>query len=304
MNRLKNAVSNSAAMQALVAASATMITSSVFAQQVQDMPGGPAVRQLNLYPPATTIAEGQHWIHNVLLIVCLAIAVIVFGVMFYSIIKHRKSVGHKPADFHESVAVEVAWTVIPLIIVIGLGMAATNQVIAQKDTSNAEITIKATGYQWKWGYDYLKGEGEGIGFLSTIATPRDQIDDQNFPGAAERRAKNPTYLMEVDNPMVVPVGKKIRVITTANDVIHAFAVPAFGIKSDAIPGFVRDIWFKAEKVGTYRGQCQELCGKEHAFMPIVVEVKSEADYKAWVDGKKKKWLPRLTIPTKNGFRLI
>ncbi len=268
------------------------------AAKVKDMPGGPSVRQLNLYPPVTTIAEGQHWIHNLLLVVSSLIALVVFSAMFYSILKHRKSLGHKPATFHDSTAVEIAWTVVPLLIVIGLGVAATNQVIAQKDTSNADITVKVTGYQWKWGYDYLKGEGEGIGFLSTISTPRDQIDDKRFPGAAERRAQNPTYLMEVDNPLVVPVGRKIRIITTANDVIHAFAVPAFGIKQDAIPGFVRDTWFKAEKVGTYRGQCQELCGKEHAFMPIVVEVKSDADYKAWVESKKKEMAAKADDPNK------
>lgn len=277
--------------------SLTLAATSAFAQ-VADMPGGPKVRQLNLYDPATKIAEGQHWIHWVLLIVCTVIAVAVFGVMFYSIFAHRKSKGAKPADFHESTAVEIAWTIVPLIIVIGLGIAATNQVIEQKDTTNSDITIKATGYQWKWGYDYLKGEGEGIGFLSTISTPRDQIDDKVFPGAKERREKNPTYLMEVDNPMVVPVGKKIRIITTANDVIHAFAVPAFGIKQDAIPGFVRDTWFKAERVGTYRGQCQELCGKEHAFMPIVVEVKSEADYKKWVEAQKAELAKKADDPNK------
>jgi cytochrome c oxidase subunit II len=286
-----------AGAQAAIVGSVAFASSTAWAE-VKDMPGGPAVRQLNLYPPATAIAEGQHWIHWVVLLVCIAIAVIVFGVMFYSIFKHRKSKGAKPADFHESTAVEIAWTIVPFIIVTGLGIAATNQVIAQKDTTNADITIKATGYQWKWGYDYLKGEGEGIAFLSTIATPRDQIDDKKYPGAKERREKNPTYLMEVDNPMVVPVGKKVRIITTANDVIHAFAVPAFGIKQDAIPGFVRDTWFKAERVGTYRGQCQELCGKEHAFMPIVVEVKSDADYKAWVDGKKKELAAKQDDPNK------
>jgi cytochrome c oxidase subunit II len=282
----------------LVLAGAMALVSNAALAEVKDMPGGPSVRQLNLYPPATLIAEGQHWIHWVVLWVCIAIAVVVFGVMFYSIFAHRKSKGHKPADFHESTAVEIAWTIVPFIIVTGLGIAATNQVIAQKDTTNADMTIKATGYQWKWGYDYLKGEGEGIAFLSTISTPRDQIDDKNFPGAKERREKNPTYLMEVDNPLVVPVGRKIRIITTANDVIHAFAVPAFGIKQDAIPGFVRDTWFKAERVGTYRGQCQELCGKEHAFMPIVVEVKSDADYKAWVDGKKKELAAKQDDPNK------
>jgi cytochrome c oxidase subunit II len=166
-----------------------------------------------------------------------------------------------------------------------------------KDTSNADITIKATGMQWKWGYDYLKGEGEGISFLSTLATPRSQV---GAPGVAptESREANPNYLLEVDNIVVVPVNKKIRIITTANDVIHSWTIPAFGVKQDAIPGFVRDTWFKAEKVGIYRGQCVELCGKEHAFMPIVVSVVSEDDYKKWVDGKKKEMAAKADDPNK------
>ena len=280
-----------------VALIGTMIAAEQAFAQVKDMQGGPAVRQLNLHEAATSVARGQHWLHWMLLVVCTLIALAVFGVMFYSIFMHRKSKGHKPADFHESTAVEIAWTVVPFIIVIGLGVAATGEVISQKDTSNADVTIKATGMQWKWGYDYLKGEGEGIAFLSTLSTPRDQIDDSS-PGALARRTANNTYLMEVDNPMVVPVGKKVRIVTTALDVIHAFAVPSFGIKQDAIPGFVRDTWFKAEKVGIYRGQCQELCGKEHAFMPIVVDVRSEADYAKWVGEKKKEMLAKLDDPNK------
>ena len=268
------------------------------AQAVSDMPGGPKVLQLNLGEPASAIARGQIFIHDVLLWVCLVIFVLVFGVMFYSIFAHRKSKGHKPADFHESTSVEIAWTVVPFIIVVALGAVATGDVVAQKDTSNSDLTIKATGYQWKWGYDYLKGEGEGISMLSMLTTPRDQIEDRNYPDARAKREKNPTYLMEVDNPLVVPVGKKVRIITTANDVIHAWMVPALGVKQDAIPGFVRDTWFKAEKTGTFRGQCAELCGKDHAFMPIVVEVKSEADYKTWVDGKKKEMLAKQDDPAK------
>jgi len=260
---------------------------ATIAAAVGDMPGGPRVNQLNVTEGATAIAQGQHWIHNLLLWVCAVIFVGVFSVMFYSIWAHRKSRGHKAAEFHESTVVEIAWTIVPFLIVVALGAVATGQVVAQKDTSNSDLTVKAVGYQWKWGYEYLKGEGEGIAFLSTLATPRDQIDDRNFPGARERREKNDTYLMEVDNPLVVPVGKKVRIVTTANDVIHAFYVPQLGVKQDAIPGFVRDTWFKAEKVGTYRGNCAELCGKEHAFMPIVVEVKSEADYAKWVEDKKK-----------------
>jgi cytochrome c oxidase subunit 2 len=257
---------------------------------VGDMPGGPGVNQLNLPVGVTRIAADQWWIHNFLLIVCLAIFVAVFGVMFYSLWAHRKSRGAKPADFHESTAVEIAWTVVPFLIIVGLAIPATRMVVEQKDTSQADLTIKAVGYQWKWGYEYLKGEGAGISFLSDLATTDDQIR-----GRAE---KSETYLMEVDNPLVVPVGQKVRMVVTANDVIHSWMVPAFGVKQDAIPGFVRDTWFRAEKEGTYRGACAELCGRNHAFMPIVVEVKSAEDYKAWVEGKKKEMLAKADDPTK------
>jgi cytochrome c oxidase subunit 2 len=262
---------------------------------VKDSEGGPAVMQLNLQPPVTQIAEQMYSLHNLMLYICLVIFVAVFGVMFYSIVKHRKSKGYKPATFHESMTVEIAWTVIPFLIVIGMAFPATKTLVAMKDTSNSEITIKATGMQWKWGYDYLKGEGEGISFLSTLATPRSQVGS---PGVAPTEARSVNYLMEVDNEVVVPVNKKIRIITTANDVIHGWTVPAFGVKQDAIPGFVRDTWFKAEKIGVYRGQCVELCGKEHAFMPIVVRVVSDADYTAWVDGKKKEMAANADDPTK------
>jgi cytochrome c oxidase subunit 2 len=260
------------------------------AAPVNDMPGGPAVRQLNLQPAVTSIAAGQHFLHNVLLIVSAAIALGVFGVMLYSIIKHRKSVHPKPAEFHESTAVEITWTIVPLLIVIGLGVVATGEIVKQKDTSNPDLTVKVTGYQWRWGYDYLKGEGQGISFLSSLTTPREQINNL--------QPKSDTYLAEVDNPLVVPVNKKVRVITTANDVVHAWWVPAFGVKQDAYPGFVREIWFRAEKEGVYRGHCAELCGKEHAFMPIVVNVVSDADYTRWVEGKKKEMAANADDPTK------
>ncbi|QWE28603.1 cytochrome c oxidase subunit II [Polynucleobacter sp. AM-7D1] len=253
--------------------------STAIAQAAEDMPGGPAVNQLNFTPAATKIMQEIHWLHWMMLIICALIFIGVFGVMFYSILKHRKSLGAKSASFHESTTVEIIWTVIPLLIVIGMALPATKTVVAMKDTTNSDITIKTTGYQWKWGYDYIKGEGEGISFLSTLSTSREAINNLE--------AKSNTYLMEVDNEMVVPVGKKIRMITTANDVIHAWAVPAFGVKQDAIPGFVRDTWFRAETIGKFRGQCSELCGAEHAFMPIVVNVVSQDDYTKWVAEKKK-----------------
>jgi cytochrome c oxidase subunit II len=257
--------------------------------------GGPMVHQLNLQAPATKIAENIYDLHTMMMVIIMVIFVAVFGVMFYSIFKHRKSVGHKAATFHESTAVEIAWTVVPFLIVIGMALPATKTVVAMKDTSNADITIKATGMQWKWGYDYLKGEGEGISFISNLSTPRAQVGN---PGEEFTGKRNENYLMEVDNEVVVPVGKKIRIVTTANDVIHAWMIPAFGVKQDAIPGFVRDTWFKAEYTGTFRGNCAELCGKEHAFMPIVVKVVSAEEYTAWVNGKKKEMAALADDPNK------
>ena len=268
---------------------------STAAYAVNDLPGGPAVRQLNMHPAVTKIAEEQHWLHWFMMIICLVIFVAVFGVMFYSIWKHRKSVGHKAANFHESAAVEIAWTIVPFLIVIGMALPATKVLVAQKDTTAADVTIKTTGMQWKWGYDYVKGEGEGIGFVSTLDNAQRVMSNNGGPKAGQAPDD---YLFKVDNPMVVPVNKKIRIITTANDVIHAFAVPAFGIKQDAIPGFVRDTWFRAEKIGDYHGQCQELCGKEHAYMPIHVKVVSATDYTAWVAGKNKEMAAKADDPSK------
>ncbi|MEO8652554.1 MAG: cytochrome c oxidase subunit II [Ramlibacter sp.] len=266
---------------------------SPLARATNDLPGGPAVRQLNLHAAATRIAAEQAWLHWFMLITCVVIFIAVFSVMFYSIWKHRKSRGHKPANFHESVTVEVVWTIIPFLIVIGMALPATKVLVASKDTTNADLTIKATGYQWKWGYDYLKGEGEGVSFLSTLDSGHRQMSND---GARGDMPDN--YLLKVDNPLVVPVNKKIRIITTANDVIHSWGVPAFGVKQDAIPGFVRDTWFRSEKTGDFYGQCYELCGKEHAYMPIHVKVLSAQDYSAWVGGETKKMAAKLDDPHK------
>ncbi len=263
------------------------------AHAVNDLPGGPSVRQLNLHPAVTRIAEEQAWLHWFMLITCVVIFIAVFGVMFYSIWKHRKSVGHKPANFHESVTVEVIWTVIPFIIVILMALPATKVIVASKDTSNADLTIKATGFQWKWGYDYLRGEGEGVSFLSTLDPSQREMSNNGAKGEMPD-----DYLFKVDNPLVVPVNKKVRIITTANDVIHAWGVPAFGVKQDAIPGFVRDTWFRADKTGDFYGQCYELCGKEHAYMPIHVKVLSAQEYSIWVDGQKKAMAARMDDPNK------
>jgi len=223
---------------------------------------------------ASPIAQDIDHLHQYVMWLIIVIFVGVFGFMFYACFAHRKSRGHPAEQFHENTTVEILWTIIPALILIVIAWPVTKVVIAQKDTSSPDLTIKATGYQWKWGYDYLKGEGEGISFVSMLATPREQID----AGAP----KDEKYLLEVDHELVVPVDKKVRILTTAADVIHAWWVPAFGVKQDAIPGFIRDTWFRADKLGTFRGQCAELCGKEHGFMPIVVRVVSQEDYSKWV----------------------
>jgi cytochrome c oxidase subunit 2 len=268
------------------------LASAAALAQVKDLPGGPAVNQIDLHPPMTRIAVEQQWLHNFMLIVCTVIFVAVFGVMFYSIWKHRKSRGARAAHFHESTTVEILWTIVPFFIVIAMALPATKTVVAMKDTTNADLTVKATGYQWKWGYDYLKGEGEGINFLSTLDASHRAMSDSGKPPQIDN------YLLKVDNPLVVPVGKKVRIITTANDVIHAWMVPSLGVKQDAIPGFVRDTWFRAEQTGDFYGQCAELCGKEHAYMPIHVKVVSQADYTAWVDDEKKKLAAKADDPNK------
>jgi len=276
----------------MLAGGAWCATALAFAAPpVNDLPGGPAVNQLDLHPPVTAIAAEQRWLHYFVLFICLVIFIGVFAVMFYSIFKHRKSRGAKAANFHESTTVEIIWTVIPFLIVIFMALPATKAVVAMKDTSASDITIKATGVQWKWGYDYLKGEGEGINFVSTLDVTHREMSDAGQP-------KGDDYLLRVDNPLIVPVNKKIRIITTASDVIHAWMVPAFGVKQDAIPGFVRDTWFRAEKTGDFYGQCAELCGKEHAYMPIHVKVLSAEQYTAWVDGEKKKLAAKADDPNK------
>ncbi len=246
----------------------------------------------NLQPAGSTMAADIHGLHEYVMIVCTVIFVGVFGVMFWACYAHRKSKGHQAAQFHENTAVEILWTVIPALILIGIAWPSTRVLVAQKDTSSPDLTIKVTGYQWKWGYDYLKGEGEGINIMATLSTPREQIEN--------RAPKGPNYLLEVHEgeEMVVPVGKKIRLLTTAADVIHSWWVPAFGAKQDAVPGFIRDLWFRPEKTGVFRSQCVELCGKEHGFMPIVVKVVTQQEYTAWVGDRKKAMAAAADDPAK------
>ena len=234
-----------------------------------------AIPEWNFQPPVTPIAEQIIGLHEFIFWICVVIFIGVFGVMFYSLFKHRKSVGHQAVQFHENTLVEIVWTVIPFLILLFMAYPATKSILAMHDTTAPDMTIKVTGYQWKWNYDYIQ---EGFGFYSNLTTPLGQIEN--------REPKGEHYLLEVDNPLVVPIDAKVRVLITAGDVIHAWWVPAFGVKQDAIPGFVRDTWFKADKIGTYRGQCAELCGKEHGFMPVVVEVKSKEDYAKWVAEQK------------------
>ena len=261
--------------------------------QVQDLPGGPAVRQLNLHAAATRIAVEVSWLHWFMLITCVVIFIAVFSVMFYSIWKHRKSVGHKAANFHESVLVEVIWTIIPFIIVIVMALPATKVLVASKDTTNADLTIKATGYQWKWGYDYLSGEGEGVSFLSTLDSTHREMSNDGAKGPEARR--------------LPAEGRQPAGGAGQQEGAHhhhrqrrdpRLGRAAFGVKQDAIPGFVRDTWFRSEKTGDFYGQCYELCGKEHAYMPIHVKVVSQEEFVKWSASARRRWPPRPDDPNK------
>jgi cytochrome c oxidase subunit 2 len=232
---------------------------------------------LNFQKPVTPVAHKILDLHNMILLICVIIFVIVFGVMFYSIFAHRKSRGYKPAKFHENATIEVIWTVIPFLILVSMAIPSTATLLEMSDTSKSDLTIKITGYQWKWKYDY---PDQDVGFFSMLATPRDQIEN--------KAAKGEHYLLEVDNPIVVPVGKKVRFLVTANDVIHSWWVPQLGVKKDAIPGFINEFWVRADEAGTFRGQCAELCGKDHGFMPIVVSAVSQEDFTKWVAMQKDK----------------
>ncbi|MDQ8035786.1 MAG: cytochrome c oxidase subunit II [Pedobacter sp.] len=254
--------------------------------------------QLDMTPGVTEISQEVFKLHRFMLYICIAIGVGVFGVMFYSIFHHRKSKGAKAADFHESTLVEVIWTVIPFVILIVMAVPATRVLVAMSDTGDADLTIRVTGSQWKWHYEYLsygKEKDVGLGFYSVLSTPREQYEHQgkgllNMSKNQPDFEKSPHYLLEVDKPLIIPTGKKVRFLVTSDDVIHAWWVPDFALKRDAIPGFINEIWtdVPAGKEGVYRGRCAELCGKDHAFMPIVVEAKSQADFDAWLKDAKVK----------------
>ncbi|WP_062455708.1 cytochrome c oxidase subunit II [Vibrio mediterranei] len=229
----------------------------------------------NLTKGVTNISNQVYDLHMLIFYICCAIAFVVFGVMFYSIFKHRKSRGAVAANFHESTKVEIVWTVIPIIILIAMAIPATKTLVAMEDTSQSDITIKITGSQWKWHYEYF---GEDVNFFSLLATSQKQID-----GIEEKGAH---YLLEVDNPLVVPINQKIRFLMTSDDVIHSWWVPDFAVKKDTIPGFINEAWTRIDEPGVYRGQCAELCGKAHGFMPIVVQAMEQSDYDAWLARKK------------------
>ncbi len=232
---------------------------------------------LNLQRPVTEIARVQFDLHMLITYIVTVIGIIVFGVMFYSIAKFRKSKGAQPAKFSHSTKAEVLWTVIPTLILIGMAVPSTKALLLMEDTTDSDMVLKVTGYQWGWQYDYME---EDVSFFSKLATPQSQITGTE--------AKGENYLLEVNNHVVLPVGKKVRLLLTAKDVIHAWWVPQLGGKKDAIPGFINEMWIRADETGTYRGQCAELCGKDHGYMPIVVDVVEEAEYKAWIESQKKK----------------
>ena len=231
---------------------------------------------VNMPRGVTQISNEVYQLHMLIFGICVAIAVIVFGAMIWSIIYHRKSLGVQPAKFSHSTKVEIVWTVIPIAILVAMAVPAADTLIRMEDTRNSDITVKVTGYQWKWHYEYLE---EGIGFFSTLA-PESNRARQLGSGINVREVEN--YLLDVDRPLVVPVGAKVRLLLTANDVIHSWWVPDFGGKKDAIPGFINEFWFQAETPGIFRGQCAELCGRDHGFMPVVVEVLPADEFTAWL----------------------
>ncbi|MCA0900197.1 MULTISPECIES: cytochrome c oxidase subunit II [Microbulbifer] len=251
------------------------IAPGVLAQETaQNVEGGAARWGVNMTQGVTEVSRTTYDLHMLIFWICVAIGVVVFGVMFYSMWRHRKSKGYEAAQFHESTLVELAWTIVPTLILIGMAIPATKTLYDIYDTKEADLDIMITGYQWKWKYDYM---GSDVSFFSNLSTPQSQINNQQ-PKAAN-------YLLEVDEPLVVPINKKIRFLITANDVIHAWWVPDLAVKKDAIPGFVNESWTRIEEPGIYRGQCAELCGKDHGFMPIVVKAVPEDEYHSWLSDR-------------------
>lgn len=242
-----------------------------------------ADKVLNMRQGVTEVSKDIYSLHMIVLWICVIIGIGVFGAMIYSMIKHRKSQGAVAATFHENHKLEILWTVIPFVVLIGLAIPATKSLLHLEDTSDADLTVKVTGYQWKWNYEYIDGPAQGVNFFSNLSSTHNEVRQLDS-------GKNPVeidnYLLDVDNRLVLPVGKKVRFLVTSNDVIHSWWVPDFAVKKDAIPGYINEIWARADEEGTYRGQCAELCGKDHGFMPIVVDVVSDADYTKWASAQK------------------
>jgi cytochrome c oxidase subunit II len=232
--------------------------------------------QLNMHKGVTPLSKDMYHLHMVGMVVCIIIGIVVFGVMIYSLIHHRKSKGYVPATFHDNLRLEILWSIIPFLILVGLAIPATRVLIRMDDSNHSEVTVKIVGYQWRWQYQYVD---QGVSFFSNLSTPYDQIQN--------KAKKGEWYLLEVDKPLVLPVNKKIRFLVTSNDVIHSWWVPELGIKRDAIPGFMYEAWAKIEKPGTYRGQCAELCGINHGFMPIVVQAVSDTEFQRWISSQQK-----------------
>jgi len=251
---------------------------SVFAAALLFMQPAAAEFGLNMRRGVTDISNEIYGLHMMVLYICIIIAIVVFGAMFYSMFKHRKSKGYKAATFHESTLVEILWTIIPFAVLIAMVIPATKTLVAMEDNSASDLTIKVTGYQWKWKYEYMDGDAKGVSFFSSLSTPRDQIEN--------KAEKGENYLLEADNPLVIPTNKKVRFLITANDVLHAWWVPDFAVKQDAVPGFVNEAWAIVNEPGMYRGQCAELCGKDHGFMPINVVAMDEGAYLDWAAEQK------------------
>lgn len=233
---------------------------------------------LNMTEGVTTVSRDVHGLHMQIFWWCVAIGVVVFGVMFYTMIAHRKDNGAKASNFHEHTGLEILWTAVPFVILIIMAIPATKTLIKIYDTENADLDILITGYQWKWKYEYLDEKGDNVSFFSLLSTPRDEIED--------KKEQNPNYLLEVDEPLYIPTGKKVRFLVTAADVIHSWWVPNLAVKRDAIPGYIHEAWTRVDEPGVFRGQCTELCGKDHGFMPVVVHAVSEEDFNEWYRSKK------------------
>lgn len=243
---------------------------------------GAELQPYNMPVGVTDISRGVFDLHMLIYWICVAIGIVVYGVMVYSLIVHRKSRGYKAAQFHESTTVEILWTIVPLVILMAMAVPASKMLIKMEDSADADITVKVTGYQWMWHYDYLD---ENVNFYSVLSTPRAEIYNQ--------QKKNENYLLEVDNELVLPINKKVRFLVTSNDVIHAWWVPDLAVKRDAIPGFINDAWAEIEEPGIYRGQCAELCGRDHGFMPIVVRALPENEYERWLASKRQQTVAAL-----------